>query len=260
MRPILVLSRSVDQLLASSVPRQVCRSCRLRAAGPQRRQLQSSARFGAESSVLESTGTSTSLSKNSQGRYASLGPSTVEEDTDYVEATTWDDLEHVGDARWIEEQRDPQDQYTGWSKTVGNRRYKDEEVEQVLRQTVDEVLSARGQTLPQGSEWSSYRFTDQETKFALVKSLREKSGFKVTDYQWSHARSINDFLSVLLIKPQPKKLATQLRQKKVSTELPNVKISSRRVTPIDKEKAVGRWKVIEQELLERGLPVTGHSR
>lgn len=41
------------------------------------------------------------------------------------------------------------------------------------------------------------------------------------------------------------------------TELPNVKLYSRRVTPIDKEKMVGRWKVIVRELEKRGLPVTG---
>ena len=44
-----------------------------------------------------------------------------------------------------------------------------------------------------------------------------------------------------------------------STEfLPNVKVYDRRITPIDKEKMVGRWKVIERELIERDLPVTGH--
>ena len=42
--------------------------------------------------------------------------------------------------------------------------------------------------------------------------------------------------------------------------LPNVKVYGRRVTPIDKEMFVGRWKVIESELKKRGLPVTGHSQ
>lgn len=37
----------------------------------------------------------------------------------------------------------------------------------------------------------------------------------------------------------------------------NVVVSGRRVTPIDKEKVVGRWKVIEAELEKRRLPVTG---
>lgn len=39
--------------------------------------------------------------------------------------------------------------------------------------------------------------------------------------------------------------------------LPNVQVYSRRVTPVDKHKMVGRWKVIVQELEKRGLPATG---
>ena len=37
----------------------------------------------------------------------------------------------------------------------------------------------------------------------------------------------------------------------------NVMVAPRRETPVDKEKEVGRWKVIERELRERGLPVLG---
>lgn len=40
-------------------------------------------------------------------------------------------------------------------------------------------------------------------------------------------------------------------------ELPNVQIVDRRYTPIDKEKEVGRWKIIEKELIVRDLPITG---
>lgn len=38
-------------------------------------------------------------------------------------------------------------------------------------------------------------------------------------------------------------------------KLPNVKIYSKRVTEMQKEKEIGRWKVIEYALRERGLPV-----
>ncbi|KAI9651868.1 MAG: hypothetical protein M1831_007533 [Alyxoria varia] len=40
-------------------------------------------------------------------------------------------------------------------------------------------------------------------------------------------------------------------------DLPNVTFSGRRITPVDKEKQVGRWKVIEDELESRNLPVLG---
>lgn len=39
--------------------------------------------------------------------------------------------------------------------------------------------------------------------------------------------------------------------------LSNVRVFPRRVTPIDKEKMVGRWKVIVRELEKRELPVIG---
>ena len=40
-------------------------------------------------------------------------------------------------------------------------------------------------------------------------------------------------------------------------ELANVKVHDRRISPIDREVSVGRWKVIEEALTKRGLPVTG---
>jgi hypothetical protein len=61
------------------------------------------------------------------------------------------------------------------------------------------------------------------------------------------------------IKPRPKNLAETLATKTELASLPNVKIMGRRETPVDKEKAVGRWKVIEAELRSRGLPVLGRA-
>jgi hypothetical protein len=39
--------------------------------------------------------------------------------------------------------------------------------------------------------------------------------------------------------------------------LSNVRVFPRRVTPIDKEQMVGRWKIIVKELEKRELPITG---
>lgn len=57
--------------------------------------------------------------------------------------------------------------------------------------------------------------------------------------------------------PKAKKLADELEKKQKLGVLPNVRVHSRKITPIDKEKELGRWKVIEEELKKRGLPVTG---
>lgn len=59
-------------------------------------------------------------------------------------------------------------------------------------------------------------------------------------------------------KPKPKKLAELLEKTAVLADLPNVQVYPRRVTPVDKEQMVGRWKLIQQELEARDLPVTGH--
>ncbi len=40
-------------------------------------------------------------------------------------------------------------------------------------------------------------------------------------------------------------------------QLANVKVHDRRVSSIDREVAVGRWKLIEEELTKRELPLTG---
>lgn len=61
----------------------------------------------------------------------------------------------------------------------------------------------------------------------------------------------------LKTKPKPKKLAEILLGQADLLALPNVEIFERRYTPIDKEKDVGRWKIIERELKERNLPLTG---
>ena len=55
-----------------------------------------------------------------------------------------------------------------------------------------------------------------------------------------------------------RKLVDALQQKEELMSIPNVNIYAKRVTPIDKHKSVGRWKVIDQELTARELPVTGH--
>jgi len=71
--------------------------------------------------------------------------------------------------------------------------------------------------------------------------------------------TLGQFRDAMLIRPKPKKTAQKLKISATFDNLPNVSIIDRRVTPIDREKKIGRWKLIEQELLDRGLPVTGQN-
>jgi hypothetical protein len=64
-------------------------------------------------------------------------------------------------------------------------------------------------------------------------------------------------LKQLVEPPKPKKLVELVESKGVFKDLPNVRVFPRRVTPIDKEKMVGRWKIIVKELEKRELPVIG---
>jgi hypothetical protein len=68
---------------------------------------------------------------------------------------------------------------------------------------------------------------------------------------------MSDLYQALKTAPKPKKLAHDKQLKKVNVDLPNVTVHDHRQTPIHKHKEVGRWKVIEEELINRGLPVTG---
>lgn len=71
----------------------------------------------------------------------------------------------------------------------------------------------------------------------------------------------------ILVAKQQKALDLATAQRNVETSEPkrkirqplgaNVLVLSRRETPVDKEKEIGRWKVIERELKARGLPVLG---
>ncbi len=83
------------------------------------------------------------------------------------------------------------------------------------------------------------------------------TGIRISDSTIQPSRTVQALLKHLIKPPKPKKLADALREKEELLSLPNVTIYEKRVTPIDKEKQVGRWKLIEEELKERNLPVTG---
>ncbi|KAG6106814.1 hypothetical protein E4U31_000571 [Claviceps sp. LM219 group G6] len=98
---------------------------------------------------------------------------------------------------------------------------------------------------------------DEQLKFAIRKRIFQTTGVLVSDARLGAARKIKHILTLAVKKPTPPKLATLLEERALFQEMPNVTLHSRKLGPIDREIAVGRWKVIEEELLKRGLPVTG---
>ncbi|KAG6067159.1 hypothetical protein E4U32_004535 [Claviceps aff. humidiphila group G2b] len=98
---------------------------------------------------------------------------------------------------------------------------------------------------------------DEQLKFAIRKRIFQTTGVLVSDARLGAARKIKHILTLAVKKPTPPKLATLLEERGLFQEMSNVTLHSRRLGPIDREIAVGRWKVIEEELLKRNLPVTG---
>ncbi|CAK7236120.1 hypothetical protein SCUCBS95973_009498 [Sporothrix curviconia] len=105
--------------------------------------------------------------------------------------------------------------------------------------------------------WKSISLNDVALKFAINKRILQLTGHMLPDAQLAKADTVGALLAVLVRPPKAKKLAEELAADGALAGLPNVAVYGRRVTPIDKHKAVGRWKVIVEELEKRGLPVTG---
>ncbi|KAK2022329.1 hypothetical protein LX32DRAFT_630096 [Colletotrichum zoysiae] len=106
--------------------------------------------------------------------------------------------------------------------------------------------------------WKSASLQDVCFKFAVHKRVFQLTGHHVHDAKLAQVNTVADLIGVIAKPPKPTKLADEVRERGELLELPNVRVHDRRVTPIDKETAVGRWKVITEELEKRGLPVTGH--
>lgn len=94
----------------------------------------------------------------------------------------------------------------------------------------------------------------------VVKRIQQLTGRRIPDHKLMGVGTAGDLLAATIPPPRPLKLAQELQAKEEVQAVPNLKIYSRRVTPIDKEKMVGRWKVMVDELQKRDLPVTGTGR
>ncbi|KAK4541166.1 hypothetical protein LTR36_008240 [Oleoguttula mirabilis] len=98
---------------------------------------------------------------------------------------------------------------------------------------------------------------DPTLKMAIHKRALQLTGKRLPDPALSRAATVADLYTAFRTKDKPKKLAQAPQLQRLNVEAPNVSVYLRRQTPIDKDIAVGRWKVIEEELVRRDLPVTG---
>lgn len=100
----------------------------------------------------------------------------------------------------------------------------------------------------------------------ILKNFQKLTSVRLSDptlnkLSQNPAASLNDLVQVLLEaqKPKPKGTHDSLIANEELMAQRNVKISGRKIGPVDREREIGRWKVIEKALEERGLPVLGRA-
>ncbi|RYP35933.1 hypothetical protein DL767_003622 [Monosporascus sp. MG133] len=109
------------------------------------------------------------------------------------------------------------------------------------------------------ASWKSVALDDPRMKFAVTKRIFQLTGQLVPDHKLPEITNAHTLLRVLQKPPKPQTLTEEiLKRRQELVELPNVTFSAKRVTRGDKEKAVGRFKLIEEELRMRELPLEGH--
>ena len=95
------------------------------------------------------------------------------------------------------------------------------------------------------------------TSYQMRKRLYQLTGTLIPDAKLAAARTIKHLQTLATVPPKKPKLAEILGGMSEFGDLPNVRLHDRKITSIDRENEVGRWKVIKEELERRGLPVSG---
>ncbi|KAF1814727.1 hypothetical protein P152DRAFT_411479 [Eremomyces bilateralis CBS 781.70] len=103
--------------------------------------------------------------------------------------------------------------------------------------------------------WRNLSLADPEIKFAVLKRVMQLSGIRVPDHSLHNAFTAGALYECLILPPKQPKLAQGLLASELLAALPNVKISGKKISEIQRETEVGRWKVIKEELRSRDLPL-----
>merc|ERR1712230_259947 len=165
----------------------------------------------------------------------------------YVQSTTWDGLERIGSEQWVRERADQGEQYVGflpWKRVQLDAA----QWQMLLHHVTVEALTL--QKAGRDVEQVCWPRIGSAANWEATRNARLQAS--VDGGVTVHFGTPEDEGTILASIPTtlPEKLAT-------NPHTPNVTVHARRQTPIDREKNVGRWKVIEEELVQRGLPVTG---
>ncbi|KAI9641010.1 hypothetical protein NHQ30_010437 [Ciborinia camelliae] len=121
------------------------------------------------------------------------------------------------------------------------------------RSTVDPLKAAEALVASWGHSWLQVSLADPEIKFAVVKRTMQLTGIRIPDNAINSSSTAEKLLQNLITPPKPSTLKEALIEEEELLSLPNVTVFGRRITPIDKERNIGRLNVIKKELKSRGL-------
>ncbi|KAJ1337754.1 Ribosomal subunit 39S [Microdochium nivale] len=109
------------------------------------------------------------------------------------------------------------------------------------------------------SAWEALTLPDVALKFAVSKRLFQLTGQRISDFQLGSITDVRSMLTAVQKAPKARTLAEEIKTRRPELfSVPNVTFAAKRVTRGDKDKSVGRFKVIEEELRKRDLPLKGH--
>ncbi|EEA25794.1 hypothetical protein TMatcc_005971 [Talaromyces marneffei ATCC 18224] len=107
---------------------------------------------------------------------------------------------------------------------------------------------------PKDEGYLQFSLADPAIKFAFFKRYSQITGHHMQDICAYNAKSIGDVIAhVEKIYCRPQKLAKELRTLKGRLDIPNLAIYSKRYTKAQHDREVGRAKLVEAALRERGL-------
>ncbi|KAI5360855.1 putative ribosomal protein L50, mitochondria [Septoria linicola] len=106
-------------------------------------------------------------------------------------------------------------------------------------------------------DWVDVKLQDPEIKLAILKRAMQLSGKRLPDIQMNNASTLSDLYEAFKVKEKSKRLHEAPQVEQLAQTLPNVTVHKSRRTPVHKERQIGRWKVIEEELEMRDLPIFG---
>ncbi|KAI0184261.1 ribosomal subunit 39S-domain-containing protein [Xylaria flabelliformis] len=141
-------------------------------------------------------------------------------------------------------------------------RWKDEEdapagSDELTETLTSEEVSALAQTWD--PSWKIISLTDPRIRFAVTKRVFQLTGQLVPDHQLPSTTTVQALLRVLKKPLKPATLNEEIQKRHPDLlELPNVTVAAKRVTRGDKEKALGRFKIMQEEFKKRDIPGIGH--